>query len=158
MDQTVAPFRALLRPVPGLSPGDDQRDRQRQLPGRVRQSTLGWWSRSEPRPTAERMLLVGVAVWSGYDLNLLDLLDRAVAAGVRRDIAVFVFDVDEDPSHEALNAAIPGIGQVHHTPAVGYWEHGELVDKVCGFHGRQLIGRLFGIDDRLLHERITLAS
>ncbi len=50
---------------------------------------------------------------------------------------------------------MPGIGFVHHTPVVGYWAEGKLIEKACGFQGRQVVARLFMIDERLLHERIT---
>jgi hypothetical protein len=104
------------------------------------------------------LLLVGVAVWSGYDMNLLDHLDQAVNGGARADLVVYVFDADSCSSDAQFEAIIPGIGFVHHTPVVGHWEGGKLVEKACGFHGRQIVARLFGIDEQLLHQRITAAS
>jgi hypothetical protein len=158
VDQTVTPFRAFLDSVPGLSPGEAQQRARSHLPNRVAHSSLRWWSSDQPLPNSSQFLLVGVAVWSGYDLNLLDLLDGAVAAGSRPNTPVYIFDADACTSQEQFEAIIPGIGFVHHTPVVGYWENGKLVEKACGFHGRQIVARLFGIDEQLLHQRITAAS
>lgn len=158
VDQAVTPFRAFIDSVPGLSPGEAQQRARSLLPGRVAQSSLLWWSPDTPLPDAPELLLVGVAVWSGYDMNLLDHLDQAVASRVRPDTAVYVFDADSCTSADDFERIIPGIGFVHHTPVVGYWDGGKLVGKACGFHGRQLVARLFGIDEHLLHQRITAAS
>ena len=158
VDQAVTSFRMFLDSVPGLSPGEAQQRARSSLPNRVAQSALRWWSPDQPLPSAPQFLLVGVAVWSGYDLNLLDHLDRAVTAGIRPETPVYVFDADACTSPEQYEAIMPGIGFVHHTPAVGYWEGGRLIEKACGFHGRQIVARLFGIDEQLLHQRITAAS
>ncbi len=158
MDQAVTPFRAFLDSVPGLSAGDSQRLARRLLPERVGHSSLRWWSPDRPLPGLTDFLLLGVAVWSGYDLNLLDHLDGAVSGGTRPELPVFVFDADAVASPEDFEAILPGIGFVHHTPVVGHWSGGKLLEKACGFHGRQIIARLFGIDERLLHQRITAAS
>jgi hypothetical protein len=158
VDQAVTPFRAFIDSVPGLSPGEAQQHARRLLPDRVAQSSLRWWSPDRALPDSPRFLLIGVAVWSGYDMNLLDHLDRAIAGGARPDTPVYVFDADACASPEAFEAIVLGIGFVHHTPVVGYWEGERLVEKACGFHGRQIVARLFGIDEQLLHERITAAS
>jgi hypothetical protein len=158
VDQAVTPFRAFIDSVPGISPGEVQQRARRLLPDRVKQSSLRWWSPDQSLPNVPRFLLVGVAVWSGYDMNLLDHLDRAVADGANPDVPVYVFDADACRSPEEFEAIMPGIGLVHHTPAVGYWEGGKLIDKAVGFHGRQIVARLFGIDEALLHQRITAAS
>jgi hypothetical protein len=128
------------------------------LPDRVAQSFLHWWSPGEALPTSARFLLLGVAVWSGYDMNLLDHLDKAVATSADRSPTVFVFDADRCTSQDDFQRIIPDIGFVHHTPVVGYWENGKLADKGCGYEGRQLVARLYGIDEQLLHQRITAAS
>lgn len=152
----MTPFRAFIDPVPGLSVAEVQTRARRLLPGRVAESPLRWWAPDTPRPQGERFLLVGVAVWSGYDMNTLDHLARA--AGSRPELPVYVFDADAVASVEDFEALLPGIGFVHHTPAVGYWEGGRLVETACGFHARQLVARLFGIDEQLLHARITASA
>lgn len=158
MDQTVTPFRAFLDSIPGLSPGESQRRARLRLPQRVQASTLGWWTFGDPLPAHRRFLLIGVAVWSGYDLNTLDHLDAAVAAGTRRDIPVYVFDADAASDPAQFEALLPGIGFVHHTPVVGYWDGGELIEKACGYHGRKLVALLFGLDFEALNQRVTAAS
>ncbi|MBY0457394.1 MAG: hypothetical protein K2V38_08665, partial [Gemmataceae bacterium] len=45
-----------------------------------------------------------------------------------------------------LQRLFPGIGEVFHTPAVGYWEGGQLKETASGFLGRQLIGKLLNFD------------
>jgi hypothetical protein len=158
VDKAVTPFRDFINPVPGLSAGDAQCRARRLLPARIEQSSLRWLTPGQSLPDDARFLLVGVAVWSGYDMNLLDYLARAVADGSRPDTPVYVFDTDSVTSPEDFEVLVPGIGFVHHTPVVGYWADGKLVEKACGFHGRQIVARLFGIDEQLLHERITAAS
>lgn len=154
----MTPFRQLVDPEPGLMPGEAQDLARRLLPDRVQESSLGWWTPGQPRPDDDRVLLVGVAVWSGYDLNLLEHLNAAVASGSRPDVRVYVFDTDSVRSAEDFERIVPGIGSVHHTPVVGFWMHGELVEKACGYHGRQIVARVFGIDERLLHRTVTAAS
>jgi hypothetical protein len=68
---------------------------------------------------------------------------------------VFVFDVDVVASQEQFEAIIPGIGFVHHSPVVGYWQRGQLVEKACGFQGREIVSRLFGLDPKAILERRT---
>jgi hypothetical protein len=128
------------------------------LPARVEQSSLRWWSPGGALPEDARFLLVGVAVWSGYDMNLLDHLDGAVTAGTRPDTTAYVFDADWAASPEDFEALMPGIGFVHHTPVVGYWVDGKLIEKACGFQGRQVVARHFKIDENPLHERTTVAG
>jgi hypothetical protein len=155
VDQAVTPFRAFIDPVPGLSAGEVQKCAREQLPQRVRESSLRWWSPDQALPTDSRFLLVGVAVWSGYDMNLLDHLNRAASAS---DTPVYVFDADSIENADQLETILPGIGVVHHTPIVGYWEDGHLVEKAVGFHARQIVAQRFGIDESLLHQRVTAAS
>ena len=155
VDQAVTPFRAFIDSVPGLSPGEAQKRARDLLPQRVAESSLHWWSLDRQLPTDSRFLLVGVAVWSGYDMNLLDHLNGTVAAS---DTPVYVFDADSIENADQLEAILPGIGVVHHTPIVGYWEGGRLVEKAVGFHARQIVARRFGIDESLLHQRVTAAS
>jgi hypothetical protein len=155
VDQAVTPFRNFIDSVPGLSPGEAQKRARDQLPQRVRESSLHWWSPDQPLPTDSRFLLVGVAVWSGYDMNLLDHLNRVA---VTSDTPVYVFDADALANADQLEAILPGLGVVHHTPIVGYWEDGQLGEKAVGFHARQIVARRFGIDESLLHQRVTAAS
>jgi hypothetical protein len=157
VDKAVIPFRAFIDHVPGLSLGEVQDRARRVLPARVEQSSLRWWSPGGALPEHARFLLVGVAVWSGYDMNLLDHLDSAVTAGIQSDTTVYVFDADWATSPEDFESLMPGISFVHHTPVVGYWTDGKLIETACGFQGQEFVARLFKIDEHLVHERITAA-
>ena len=129
------------------------------LTERVRQSALAWWpDRAGINGTGSR-LVVGVAVWSNYDLRLLDLMNEAVANGAHGRVQVVVFNIDELASAAELQRIFPGIGEVLQTPAVGYWEAGELKETAIGFHARQLVGRLLGFDPQLAtHSPATAAG
>jgi len=147
----MTPFRALFIEQT-VEPADRAR---RLLPTRVEQSSLRWWSPGGALPEDARFLLIGVAVWSGYDMNMLDHLDCAVTAGKRPDTPVYVFDMDWATRQGDFESLMPGIGFVHHPPVVGYWAEGKLIEKACGFQGRQVVARLFMIDEHLVHKRIT---
>lgn len=153
MDQTLMTFRNLSRPNPGEDPGEQQRRASEQLANVVSRSSLGWWSPDQPRPEGPSILLIGAAVWSGYDLNLLDHVDGAVRTGLTDKTQVFVFNADTIQSQEQIDAIMPGIGFAHHTPFVGYWRDGVLVDVACGYEGRQLVARVLNIDEKYLNQR-----
>jgi hypothetical protein len=121
----VTPFRALF--ISGSSAVEAQQRARCLLPARVEQSPLRWWSPDGALPEDARFLLIGAAVWSGYDMNLLDHLDSAVTSGIRSDTPVYVFDADWATSPEDFESPIPGIGFVHHTPVVGCWAEGKLI-------------------------------
>ena len=150
MDEAVTPFRTFIGQVPGMEPGAAQELARRQFPGRVAESALCWRVPGQPLPQVDEFLLIGVAVWSGYDLNMLDHLNTAVAGGVRPHVLAYVFDADSCNSPDEFEAIFPGIGFVHHTPVVGHWRGGTLVEKACGFHGRQLVAWVYGIDEQLI--------
>ena len=99
-----------------------------------------------------------MAVWNGYDLGLLDLLNEEAAARQPAEVSVAVFDVDTLDSPDALEHIIPGIGIPYQSPVVGYWDGGQLKATAWGFEGRQLVARVLGLDERFLHQRVTAAS
>lgn len=134
------------------------RDPQGVLAARVRRSALSWFpDRPETNGTGRRLIL-GVAVWSMYDLRLLDLVNDAVASGSHPELQVAVFNVDELVSPTELQRIFPGIGEVLQSPAVGYWEAGQLKETATGFHARQLVGRVLGFDPNLVLESPTAAA
>ena len=157
MDQAVNSFRALLTAAVGELPGETQLRAARLLPERVKAGPLDWWPTDAiPNGTGDR-LLVGIAVWSAYDLTLLDLLENAVRHGHGAGTPVGVFNVDQ-LAPAGLERLLPGIGFVHHSPVVGHWVGGKLVEKSCGFHARELVSRLFGLDAKAVIERPTPAG
>jgi hypothetical protein len=143
MDQVVT-FRDLRASDPKAS---------EQLAERVRRSALTWFPDRAETNGAGRRLVIGVAVWSNYDLRLLDLVNEAVRAGKQLDLHVAVFNIDELSSPAELQRIFPGIGEVFQTPAVGYWEAGQLKETASGFAGRQLVARLLGFDPKLVLEQ-----
>jgi len=80
---------------------------------------------------------IGVAVWSAYDMRLLDELDDRMAGyGGKADICIAVFDFG---SHWAdLDRYIPtlDITQIFSTPVVGEWRDGALVFAGAGAAAR----------------------
>lgn len=156
-DQAVTPFRAFIDPVPGLTAGEVQEHSRRLLPERVSQSSLRWWSPGTPLPGTADFLLIGVAVWSMRDMSLLDILEQRVSA-TKPQPAVFVFDADAITSPDQLQSVFPGIGLIHHTPIVGRWENGQLVEKASGHEAKRIVIRLFGLDENRLDEPLPAAS
>ncbi len=147
MDQAVNSFRSLLSGSPGEEPGVAQRRVATVLPERVKASNFDWWpTDAVPNGTGNR-LLIGVAIWSGSDLTMLDLLENAVLRGKPASVPVGVFDIDQLLPAD-LERLLPGLGVVHHSPVVGFWERGELVEKACGFQAREIVSRLFGLDPK----------
>lgn len=118
-------------------------DRRRELfPGFVERSPrLHLWSPDQLIPDRGPRLLIGAATWSGYDLNLLDLIEEAPVVGIRVD----VFDVDSLTNEDDFQRYIPGLVHAFQTPFVGYWVDGRLVESATGFHGRQLVVRVCGL-------------
>jgi hypothetical protein len=145
-------FHDLLSHEPNLPLADRYRRAVAQLPHRVRRSGLEWWrDRTGPHGPG-RLLLVGVAVWSDYDLHLLDLMNEAIAARNQPDLTVAIFNIDELASQEEFGRIFPGIGEVLQPPVVGCWADGRLRDKAYGFEARRLVARLLGFDTSLILE------
>ncbi|WP_439631500.1 hypothetical protein [Gemmata sp.] len=152
MNQATNSFRSLLTTLPGSDAGETQRRAAQLLPERVKASPFDLWpTDAVPNGTGNR-LLVGVAVWSVYDLTLLDLLEDAARHGHGAGTPIGVFNIDQLESAD-LDRLLPGIGFVHHSPVVGHWVGGKLVEKSCGFHARELVARLFGLDSKAMIER-----
>jgi hypothetical protein len=90
-------------------------------------------------------ILVGLA--PGYSDLDLDLADVLIAQAPRHpEVHIDVFDVLEVRGVGDLENYIPGIGKVHHTPIVGVWRNGNIVQTGTGFAGRKLILNLLGGD------------
>ncbi len=145
-------FRHDTPPPPGQIYADD---RSALFPGMVRQSPwLRLWGRDEPAPGLGRFLLVGVATWSGYDMRLLDLIERAPGGPE----VIGLFDTAECKSDEDFETRIPGIGAVYQMPAVGLWENGKLVAHGSGHEGRLIVFRAFDLDPAGIGELLDTRS
>lgn len=139
------------RPDGSLGPGQKKLDDR--FPSAVSTSPFRLWSPGDPIPAGGKRLLIGVATWSAYDMKLLDAVSQALPR-LPAGLTVEVFNVADCSSPEAFDQYVPGIGSVFHTPVVGLWCDGKLVDKATGRAGRELVARLSGLDpldiDRLL--------
>ena len=135
-------FHDLFRQPTRAHGGPLPKDRRRELfPGFVERSPkLHLWAPGQPVPDRGQRRLIGAATWSGYDLNLLDLIEEAPADAVRVD----VFDADA-ATLQTLDQFVPGIEFPHHTPFVGYWLDGAFVESAVGYDGRHLAARVCGI-------------
>lgn len=109
---------------------------------------FGLWVPGDPIPKDSDWLLIGVASWSRYDRQLVDLLESLPLLTVRVDF----FNADHCTSQEAVQDYVPGIGFVHHTPIVGHWQHGQLTQSENGFAARHLIYRILGLDPKKAEE------
>jgi hypothetical protein len=119
---------------------------------------LRTWRPGEPFRQTGRRLPIGVATWSGYDMELLDLVDRASPVGPGSEPAVDVFDVDGCASQADFQNYIPGIGEVFQTPLVGYWVDGVLTDRATGAAGRALIVATCGLNPESVREHLDTVN
>jgi hypothetical protein len=135
------------------SPGLSQKDLDDRFPSVISASPFRLWSPGNPISARGKRLLIGVATWSAYDMKLLDAVSQALQRPPS-GLTVEVFNVADCSSPEAFDRYVPGIGRVFHTPVVGLWSDGKLVDKATGRAGRELVARVSGLDslevDRLL--------
>ena len=151
----MTPFRRLFR-EPLVPAGERHHDpRSSRFPGAVAGSRrLHLWSPGDPISPVGPRLLVGVATWSGYDLHLLDLLEDAPDIPARLD----VFDIDAvpDPTNwDNYYRYIPGFTPGSHTPFVGLWHDGTLVESASGYPARELVARVCHLDGATLHQSFT---
>ena len=70
-----------------------------------------------------------------------------------------LFDTLDCRTPADVEQYFPGIGAVSHTPIVGLWVDGELVENAFGYDGRVLIYRTLELPpfetDQLIFERRT---
>ena len=105
---------------------------------------IRFWSPGDSIPVRGQRILIGLAPWSAIDRLLLTPIIQQ-ATDLKSSLAVDVFNVD-GLSEEALEAYIPGMGKVHHTPVVGVWENGTLTQSATGFNGRKLLFQFLQLD------------
>jgi hypothetical protein len=88
-------------------------------------------------------LLVGIA--PSYSLSDVDLIGHILASGpFIRDIEIELFDVAEIREAHEVEDYIPGLDSFYHTPLVGVWHNGVLLERAEGFAARKLILDLIG--------------
>ena len=95
-------------------------------------------------PEKGQRILIGVAFYSVYDLELLD----AITAKLRecpREEQIEIFDVMTCKSQADFEACLPGIEKVVQTPVVGNWIDGDLNEKASGHRAVGIIKRHYGL-------------
>src|SRR5690349_20692737 len=71
------------------------------FPAVAAKSPFRLWSPGDPIPAKGKRLLIGVATWSGLDMQFLDFLSRCLK-GVPDSLTMDVFNVASCPSQEVL--------------------------------------------------------
>ena len=133
-------FRQPTRAVNGSFPDDRRGELFPNLVERSRKLHL--WTPGQPISQRGLRLLIGIATWSGYDLNLLDLVEDAVHSPVRID----VFDTGSCLTIDDFRRFVPDTELGNSTPVVGLWDNGRLVESGWGESGRQIVIRVCNID------------
>jgi hypothetical protein len=136
MDQTP--------PIPGKGPGHfDFSNPDRLFPAVVGESPFRLWKPGDPIARQGTRILIGVATWSGYDMQLLDMLEEALSRAKDAPL-VEVFNAGILTSAEAFEDYIPGLPPPMQMPVVGVWQDGVLTERAEGYFARDLVARMFG--------------
>jgi hypothetical protein len=115
----------------------------RLLPSFVQLSPFRLWEPGDPIPQDGNFILLGVATWSGYDMQLLDTLQEAMSRPGDYPV-VALFNAGILTSMDEFYKYIPGVPEVFHTPVVGIWRDGVLIERAEGYDARDLVARMFG--------------
>ena len=138
------------RPIHAVVGGPALDDRSDHFPEVVAASRhLHLWLPGEQPPVRGDRLVVGVATWSGYDMNLLDLIEESAPA-----LRVDVFDLDTCRSAADIETRIPGTGHYPNPPYAGLWRNGQLLESTAQHPARELICRVCGIDPAEMTARL----
>jgi hypothetical protein len=124
------------------------------FPSAVAATPMHLWSSGDPVLRRGQRLLIGVATWCGYDMALLDEVEEALTRPQPPDVRVELFNTDDCQSPEAFEHYVPGVGEVFHTPAVGWWIDGELRERASGPEGRDIVVRVLGLDPARVQQQI----
>ena len=130
------------RARPDLGHVETQRLGKAQFPSLVEESHIELWRLGDPFPPhGEHVIWLGVAVWSLYDMELLDVFEAKLSQETLRE-RIFVFDMDSFVGLDFENY-LPGIGKIFHPPIVGSWSQGVLEEKLSGAGAREWLIRRF---------------
>jgi hypothetical protein len=149
-------FRELLDNPNRIEPGPLQAAARKQFPDVVRRSHLEFFKVGQHAPYNGKYALIGIAVYSPKELELLDAIDAAYSDW-RGTAKVAVFDLMEckDP-RDALEHYFPpppyGLGPllfvprlVPQSPIVGVWDGAVLKAIETGLHDAQKLLRNEGL-------------
>lgn len=129
-------FRELLLPTARLSPGQLQEQASKEFPNVVENSHMEIWEPSgSPFKPHDQNVLIGVAIYSLEDLQLLDEIEQRLRFhSVHEKISVF--DVSAFSEMADFERYLPGIGKVFQTPVLGFWRNGQLTERLSGAAAR----------------------
>lgn len=145
-------FLDLLKPGHGSTPKDDQDRASAGLAVAVEQSNLLWWKKRDEAPRPAKCLLLAVAPYSQYDLALLDLIDQR--PGAAPAVQVYVANVQDYDSVDALAADFPGAPPSPQTPLAALWGAGSEKQVAWGKKARDLAADALGLSAEDVSARI----
>ena len=122
------------------TPGQQQESARARFPAAVANSNFRLWSPTLQVAPEGTRVLVGVAIWSLYDLALLDQLQATLANGNHTTIDVFDIDTCQPPGD--FDNYVPGIGRVFQPPVVGIWRDGQQIKSAWGAAGRKILAEI----------------
>ena len=149
-------FHELLDNPTRIEPGPLQAAARKRFPDVVRRSHLDFFDKAGQRPPySGKFVLIGVAIYSPRELQLLDAVD-ATYPDWRGIAKVAVFDLMDckDPS-DVLEHYLPsppyrqsllGFGSLPQSPIVGIWDGAVLLALETGLYDTQELLR----NERLL--------
>ena len=134
-------FEDLLKLNTHLPPGEQQRLAIELFPATVATTRMSMWAPGESFPTEGNRLLIGIATYSHYDLDLLDALDSQF----RGDDTIQLFEVSSCSTMDDFEKFVPGIAKVLQTPVIGFWEDGQLAYHAQGALARRWVRDRYGL-------------
>ena len=132
----------LSRPRSGDDPGQDFIEAA--LPAAVAGSRMRWWPPGGPVVARGTRVLIGVGSYCLYDLRLLDVVDEALAHHPPPAPRVDVFSTLACQTAADFARYIPNLPPLYHTPVVGIWQDGRLIEADEGYAARDRLARMFG--------------
>lgn len=111
----------------------------------VQEGPFNLWSLGQPIVADGRRLLIGAAIWSVYDLRLLDTLEDAFCAGRISSDRIDVFEMNSLRDWIQINDYIPGLEKVYQPPVVGLWTQNRLVASYEGAFARDFVLSMYGL-------------
>jgi len=137
-------FRQQLGTIHGPTIKEQEAEVSRRFWELVKATKLKRWRKGDPIATTGCRLLVGL--WTSGSPRDFEVAEK-IAVKLDTDpssLAIDVFDAMDPADMDDLQNYIPGIGKVFHTPIVGVWVDGRLMESADGFAGRQLIDKIIG--------------
>jgi hypothetical protein len=129
-------------------------DTDRSLRELIAQTPMRIWRPGDPVSARGTRILIGVAPWNGYDMRLLDIINEWLSQH-SGTLLFEVFNADSILDQQQFRDFVPEIREVFHTPVVGVWLEGRLVECGEGFIGREIVARLVGSSSQDITHFVT---